>query len=168
LEGSTIPTKNISGGLDAPYGLFVTNNGDVYVDNGATNGQVDKWTANATSSVIAMDVSGPCYSLFVDVNDNLYCSARDFHKVIKKLFSDAANISTTVAGNGTSGSASNMLNYPGGIFVDLNFQLYVADCYNDRVQLFQSGQLNGTTVAVNGTIVSQPALYSMQMDIYLL
>src|SRR5207244_2151424 len=37
-------------------------------------------------------------------------------------------------------------------FVDINLDLYVADCGNDRVQLFHSGQLNGITVAGNGSI----------------
>ena len=48
-----------------------------------------------------------------------------------------------------------MLYYPYGIFVDIDFDLYVADSYNHRIQLFQSGQSNGTTVAgivVPGTI----------------
>jgi hypothetical protein len=31
----------------------------------------------------------------------------------------------------------------------VNFDLYVADCYNNRIQLFQSGEFNGKTVAGN-------------------
>jgi len=54
---------------------------------------------------------------------------------------------TTVAGNGSHGSTSNMLNSPNGIFVDTNFDLYVADYENNRIQLFRLGQINGTTVA---------------------
>ena len=34
-------------------------------------------------------------------------------------------------------------------FVDTNFDLYVADQYNHRIQLFHLGQINGTTVAGN-------------------
>jgi hypothetical protein len=44
----------------------------------------------------------------------------------------------------------NMLYYPQGIFVDINFNLFVADCYNHRIQNFQSGQSNGITIAGNG------------------
>jgi hypothetical protein len=40
-----------------------------------------------------------------------------------------------------------MLNTPYGIFVDTNFDLYVADYGNNRIQLFQSGQLSGITLA---------------------
>ncbi|CAF1574653.1 unnamed protein product, partial [Adineta steineri] len=60
------------------------------------------------------------------------------------------------AGTGVDGSASNKLGDPRGIFVDVNLDLYVADYNNDRVQLFQSGESNGITVAgstsVNPTI----------------
>ena len=54
---------------------------------------------------------------------------------------------TTVAGTGSQGSTSNLLNGPFGIFVDTNFDLYVADCWNHRIQLFRLGQINGITVA---------------------
>ena len=72
------------------------------------------------------------------------------HTVLKNSFNDDANTSTVVAGNGTNGSASYLLSAPAGIFVTTSFSLYVADSGNDRVQLFLSGQLNGTTKAGNG------------------
>ncbi|CAF1066950.1 unnamed protein product [Adineta steineri] len=56
------------------------------------------------------------------------------------------------AGTGCPGSSSNQLRSPLGIFVDMNLDLYVADCNNDRVQLFQSGEVQGITVAGNGSI----------------
>ena len=77
---------------------------------------------------------------------------QDYHQVIKYWLMSTVNKSVIAAGTGTSGSASNMLFYPHGIFVSINFSLYVADCGNDRIQLFQSGQLNGTTIVGNGTI----------------
>ncbi len=39
LEGSTAPVKTIANGLINPYGLFVSKNGDIYIDNG-----VSKWS----------------------------------------------------------------------------------------------------------------------------
>jgi DNA-binding beta-propeller fold protein YncE len=57
---------------------------------------------------------------------------------------------TTVAGNGSEGSAPNELDHPRGIFVDANSNLYVADALNNRIQLFPRGQSNGITVAGNG------------------
>jgi hypothetical protein len=145
------PTRTITGSWINPYSIFVTTNGDIYVDNGYKNGRVDKWTLNSNTSVPVMYVKSYCLGLFVDTNDNLYCSMDIEHQVEKKWLSDSTNTSAIVAGTGIDGSASNMLNRPHGIFVDINFDLYVADHNNHRIQLFPFGQSNGTTVAGNGS-----------------
>jgi len=44
-----------------------------------------------------------------------------------------------------------MLNQPRGIYVTSSFDLYVSDWDNDRVQWFQAGHINATTVAGNGS-----------------
>jgi hypothetical protein len=140
-EGSNTLLRNISAGLSSPRGIFATINGDVYVDNGAVNHRVDKWSWNATSSIVVMNVTSRCFSLFVDTNDTLYCCNDLEHKVVKMSLNDASNTVTMAAGTGTQGSQPDMLNYPNGIFVDMTFNLYVADWGNNRVQLFQPGQL---------------------------
>jgi hypothetical protein len=150
LQGNTNPTSTLSGGLANPFGIFASITGDIYIDNSYSNGQVDKWSPNGTGNIVTMYVNGRCYGVFVDIYDNLYCALNNFHEVVKRSFNDNANTSTIVAGNGTNGSASNMLNQPRGIFVEINFNLYVADCFNHRVQLFQAGQFNGTTIAGSG------------------
>ncbi len=147
FNNSINPTTTISGNLAYPYSIFVTTNGDIYFGNSYSTYQVDKRTLNTNISVTAMSVSYPCYGLFVDISDNLYCSMVNLHQVVKRWLGDNATTLTTVAGTGTCSSASNMLCYPYGIFVDTNFDLYVADTYNNRIQLFRSGQLTATTVA---------------------
>jgi hypothetical protein len=145
------PTRTITGSLVNPSSIFVTTNGDIYVDNGGSNGRVDKWTLNSNTSVPVMYVNSSCYGLFVDINDTLYCSMYYQHQVAKKWLYDSTNTSTIIAGAGFSDFASNMLSYPQGIFVDINFNLYVADWNNHRIQLFPSGQSNGITVAGSGS-----------------
>ena len=171
LEGSINPVT-ISGGLTNPYGLFVATNGDVYIDNGATNNRVDEWPWNTLVGVTVMYISGICCGLFVDISDNLYCSQCNHHTVAKASLNGGPNLAAIIAGNTTAGSASNMLNNPHGIFVDINFNLYVADGGNNRIQLFQSGQLNGTTVAGNETssetiILNYPIAVILDADGYL-
>jgi hypothetical protein len=166
------PTRTITGSLVQPRSIFVTINGDIYVDNGGSNGRVDKWTLNSNTSVPVMYVKSSCYGLFVDINDTLYCSMGHQHKVVKKWLNDNINASTMVAGTGLSGSASNMLYEPHGIFVDINFDLYVADAYNNRIQLFLSGQSYGITVAGSGSstttiALSYPAGVVLDADKYL-
>lgn len=150
LEGSNTPTRNISGYLNNPYGVFATINGDIYVDNGDVNGRVDKWSWNATNSVVAMNGTKKCFALFVDTNDALYCSAVDIHIIFKTSVNRGLNALEIVAGNGTRGSEADRLYFPNGMFVDTNLNLYVADCGNHRIQFFQAGQRNATTKAGNG------------------
>jgi hypothetical protein len=149
-EGSIGVTWNVSNNLTQPYGIFATINGDVYVDNGYANGRVDKWVWNTTSSVVVMNVTSRCFSLFIDKNDTLYCSHDMEHKVVKASLNSGPNTAAIAAGNGTLGSGPYMLNYPNGIFVDIKFNLYVADYYNNRLQLFPSNQSNAITVAGAG------------------
>ena len=145
-----MPATTIGSGLNGPYSIFVTVNDEIYVDNGHNNKRVEKWTNNGTRNETAMYVEGVCYSLFVDMSDNLYCCLGLSHKVIKKPFDANANDTVIVAGNGTAGSASHMLSNPTGIFVDIKLNLYVADCSNNRIQTFQPGNLNGISIVGEG------------------
>ncbi|CAF4160519.1 unnamed protein product, partial [Adineta steineri] len=98
-----------------------------------------------------MNVSSSCDGLFIDINNTLYCSMSNNDKVIKGRLNDNEIISTIAAGTGIPGSASNQLNGPGSIFVDVNFDLYVSDCNNNRIQLFKSGESDGITIAGKGS-----------------
>jgi hypothetical protein len=171
LEGSTAPTRNISGNLSVPYSVFVTDNYDVYVDNGEANYMVNKWSLNSTNGVAAMYVCKGCYGLFIDINNNLYCSMYNGHQILSKSLNSRLNVWSLVAGTGSAGSASNMLNSPCGIFTDTNLDFYVADSSNNRIQKFPFGQLNGTTVAgatVVGTItLNKPIAVVLDADGYL-
>ncbi len=142
-------TRTRFNGLFNQSSIFVSNNGDIYVDNGTDNHGVDRWTSNATVGVLVMNVTSQCYSLFIDINNTLYCSNDGEHKVVKISLNNKSDVITNAAGNGFFGSEAHMLNEPKGIFVDFNLSLYVADHLNDRIQLFKHGELNGTTVAGN-------------------
>ncbi|CAF0875504.1 unnamed protein product [Adineta steineri] len=152
FNNSINPTRTISGNLIYPFSLFVTSDGGIYIDNGFSNGRIDKWTLNANISIPAMYVTAACYGLFIDVNNILYCSMSSRHQVVTKSLDNNSNTTTIIAGTGCIGSTSNMLNSPWGIYVDINFDLYVADSYNNRIQLFRLGQLNGITVAGSGSL----------------
>ncbi|CAM4977714.1 unnamed protein product, partial [Rotaria socialis] len=146
---SMIPTRNLSGNLNDASGIFVIVNGDMYASSGIL-GDVYRWRVNATNSVLVMNTLWTCFSLFIDINNTLYCSVESQHLVLDFSLNITSNAPTIAAGNGSNGSTSNMLNKPQGIFVDIDFSLYVADCNNDRVQKFNFGKLNGTTVFGNG------------------
>ncbi|CAF3960926.1 unnamed protein product [Adineta steineri] len=169
FNGSINPTTIISTNLSNPFAFFVTTTGDIYIDNGGSNGRVDKWALNSNISVPAMYISKACYGLFIDINDTLYCSMNSLHQVVTKSIHSVSNTLTLVAGTGCSGSASNMLYNPHGIFVDINLNLYVADYGNNRIQFYQSGQLSGITITGNGSSITlfQPTGIVLDADNYL-
>lgn len=126
---------------------------------------------NATTSVVEMYSNASCYDLYTDIYDNLYCSINALHVVMKKSFIDDAYTLTIAAGNGMNGSDAYMLNGPRGIFIDTKFYLYVADCGNNRIQKFRSGQLNGSTIMENhpmeSLVLSCPSAIVVDTDGYL-
>ena len=162
-------SKTIFNTLSQPVSLFVTIDGSIFV--GGQQGTVEKWTSNTNKSVVVTEFSSGCSALFIDAANDIYCSMTYENRVIKQSLLIDRNISITIAGTGTSGSSSNELRYPQGIFVDINFDLYVADCGNNRVQLFQSGQMNGTTIVGNletlGITLNCPTAVFLDADKYL-
>jgi tripartite motif-containing protein 71 len=146
-EGNIDPAMIIPTHFDDSFSLFVVSNGDIYIDNGQSNGGVEKWISSTNKFVTVMKVYASCYGLFVDTNENVYCSISSHHQIIKGTWDGPYMKVGIVAGTGTNGSAMHELDRPHGIFVDGNFGLYVADCENDRVQLFKMGDSSGITVA---------------------
>ena len=145
-KGSNTMTRNISNNLTNPQAVYATSNGNIYVAHDIANGTMQKWSTDGTNSLVAMNISSSCFSLFIDVNGVLYCSLDIGHKVVKMSLTSKSDAVTIVAGNGSAGATADTLHYPNGIFLSQKFNLYVADCGNHRIQLFQAGELNGTTV----------------------
>ncbi|CAF0778639.1 unnamed protein product [Adineta ricciae] len=138
---------NLSHFLEPRY-LFVTSNSNIYFNVGDDgNRTVQKWDSERSTFETVMNVNSECYVLFIDINDNLYCSLPEENQVVKKNLNDSSMTSIPVAGTGNKGSNSNELSWPEGIFVDVNFDLFVADYENNRIQLFSYGATNATTIA---------------------
>lgn len=170
-NGSSSPTRNISGDLIDPQSLFITTNGDIYVANGYPNNRVDKWASNATSIQRVISVNSSCTGLFIDMNQRLYCSLMKSHHVVRFELQSASEIWANAAGTGCPGPVSNTLTHPHGIFVDSNFNLYVADTGNDRIQRFEFSQSHGVTVAGFGAsthfILKRPTSIILTADHHL-
>ena len=126
-----------------PYSLFLSDKDDIYVD---------KWLWNSTNSELNVYTNSSCWGIFlVDFINTLYCSSTNRHRVFMIGLDTGASVS--VAGTGCPGPVVNMLDHPHGIFVDDNMNLFVADTDNNRIQRFQSGQLQATTVAGFGAMI---------------
>ena len=145
------PSTTILANLHSPVGLFVTTDEQIFVDNGGvTEGRVDRWTLDGTQLPSLTFLYSSCFGFFVDVNNTRYCSASDQHQVVSQSLQDPSPRLTVIAGTGVAGSTADMLQGPLGIFLATNLDLYVADHVNDRIQLFQPGEMNATTVVGNG------------------
>ena len=144
-KGNLTVSRTISNNLNQSQGLFVSSMSDIYIDN---QGQVQKWTSNGSNSTIAMTVNASCYSLFLSRNNTLYCSSPYLHQVLFKSLNTLGTFPTTSVGTGSSGTASNELSFPHGIFVTQLNDLYIADCGNHRIQWFKYGQTNGLTINI--------------------
>ena len=153
-----------------PYTIFATPNGDIYAGDNQ-HGQVSRWLPNATSSVPAMLIQETCWGLFVDTSGRLYCSLGTLHYIVSMALGDIRKRLKLVAGKNYSGLTPDTFNGPDGIFVDAAFNLYVADCYNNRIQFFSQGELNATTVAGSGAsgaiYLNHPACVVLDHDGYL-
>ena len=129
-----------------PHGLFLLPTGDMYTSN-LDHSQVYRWIHATATVEIVTQFSATCTSIFVSVQNVIYCSMPAYDRIVTKLMYDESDLMTVVAGSGVKGSAANMLVNPQGIFVNTNLDLYVADTSNDRIQLFRSNTVKGTTIA---------------------
>lgn len=134
--------------FEAPFilgGLFVSSTGDIYARAGE-DGTVIKWSHGNETFEIVTEFGLYCNHIFISINDLIYCSITSYDIVGTKPLDHRSNLMTIIAGVGIPGSEAHMLNSPIGIFVDTNLDLYVADIYNNRIQLFYPGNINGIAI----------------------
>ncbi|CAM4989665.1 unnamed protein product, partial [Rotaria socialis] len=98
----------------------------------------------------AMSVPGVCYGIFVDISNNLYCSMSALNQVVMKSLYNNSAMWIVAAGADCSAPSTNTLNGPRGIYVDTDLNLYVADCQNNRIQMFCPNSVFGITIAGTG------------------
>ena len=162
-NGSRTSVRNISDNMNDPHSIFVTLNGDIYVDNGK-NGFISRWSTNNTYSSINIDnVSDSCYGLFIDINETIYCSILEKHKIIKRSLKNETIGWIPAGGSGNPGNPPTNLNTSQGIFVDIDFTLYVADCHNNIIQQFKPNSTNGI-VTEHGTELNCPTSVVLDRD----
>jgi sugar lactone lactonase YvrE len=89
--------------------------------------------------------------IFIDSSDTLYVSDAKNNRI--QQFSLGNTTGKTVAGqsNGAVGTSASFLNYSNDVSVDANGNVYVADSYNNRIQLWPVNATSGITIAGNGT-----------------
>ncbi len=120
--------------------------------------------ANGTGALNAMALNGPA-SVIVMPNGNMYVTDRGNGRVQK--YPAGSPLGITLVGNGSYGSGSNQLYEPMGLYVDASTEdVYVADCFNSRVQQVSSVNvtLQGRTVVSSSSSPSLFGPFGVQFD----
>jgi len=140
--------------LNAPYDVAVDQIGDLFIAD--TGNDAIREVVQATGNIItvagngiagysgdggiasAAQLNGPV-SIALDANGNLFIADAG-NNAIREVQKTTGNI-ITVAGNGTAGysgdgglATSAQLNSPGGLAVDANGDLFIADTGNDGIR----------------------------------
>lgn len=170
LFGTSGIRGNASNQFNNPFGLILTSNNDFYIAD-RRNNRIQKCRlgsstcttaagqANSIAGTNSTHLNGSTY-VYMDSNNGLYIADSNNHRV--QYWSEGASFGTTIAGItckknisnkytiidfiDLSGSALTQLNIPYGITLNSNL-IYIADCNNDRILRFISGNLSGTVVA---------------------
>jgi uncharacterized protein (TIGR03437 family) len=154
--------------LFSPMGLAVDSSGNLYIAD-QINCRIRMVTPAGIMTTVAGNGAygysgdgGPAKramlnfptGVAVDSSGDIYIADQDNH-VIRKV--TAAGIISTIAGNGMEGyggdtgqATAAKLNYPAGVALDTNGNLYIADADNDRIRKVTPGGII-TTVAGNGS-----------------
>jgi sugar lactone lactonase YvrE len=147
--------------LNQPIRVVVDGNGYIYISD-AGNSRIQKWAPGAEEGVTILDGHQPIgggkiqsasnqfaypSGLVIDKNDNIFLTDYGNNRIQK--WTTDASFGITVAGDSTgfAGSDENKLYGPGGIALDSNGQLFVADILNNRIQKWVTGSPTGATVA---------------------
>lgn len=159
LIAGTGSTGSGSTQLEEPNCIYIDINDTIYICD-SENDRIQKWSQNAGSGVTVVgsnaDLDNPLAITF-DKDGSLYVADTDHHRVKKfPLGSTSLSVGIVVAGQGGSGSGNSQLQYPSGIAVDDNLNLYVSDSVNKRVMKYTSGASSGTIVIESSTHVDYP------------
>jgi hypothetical protein len=154
-----------------PYNVFIAANSDILYIADTFNNRILKWLPGTTGGILiagqdlgsnATQLSSP-FGLCTDTNENVYVSGMTNARV--QYFKNGSSVGRTIAGNGTSGSANNLLGYSIGVGVDLANNLYISDSSNARVMKWSPNATSGIRVA--GTGVAGNATNQLNNPIFL-
>ena len=148
---------NTADKLNHPYGIDRdSTTGTIYIAD-FQNGRVMQYTKNASSGTVVAGGNGHGlqtnqlnrpYAVYFDSFSNYLYIANGVANNTVRWKIGSTNW-TLVAGspNGTGGGSSTLLSTPTDITLDPMGNIYIADRRNHRIQWFEVGQSNGTTIA---------------------
>lgn len=128
---------------NSPSFVSVDSHGNLFVNETT---QIVKYAAGSKSGTIGIKLNNDgtnFYRFAVTDNGTIYTTGSD--ELVRK-WPPNANTNTIVAGSLQTGTGSNQFASPHGIFVRSD-TIYVADLYNNRIQMYLPNASSGITVA---------------------
>jgi hypothetical protein len=168
-SGTTVAGGNGEGAalnqFNKPGGFYFRNNTFYIVDAG--NNRILKWVLGETSGTsiaggtyggAADQLSNPTVNgtIYVDANENLYVTDYVNNRV-QKFIPGNTNAVTVAGGNG-SGTNTNQLKAPNGIFMLPDGRMIISEYTGRRINMWVEGESQGTIVAGgngNGSAANQ-------------
>lgn len=143
--------------FNVPYGIAPDPNSNAVYIADYNNHRVMKYVSgNLTGSVAAggnglgtnnTQLSRPAGIVFDPSTNSLIIVNFGASNIVRWVLGD--NKWTIVAGNsnGLNGNTSTLLDHPTSVIYDPMGNMYVADMFNHRIQMYLVGQTNATTIA---------------------
>ncbi|CAF1058505.1 unnamed protein product [Didymodactylos carnosus] len=120
--------------LNQPYGICIDSNSTIYIAD-CGNNRVQQWYRNfQTGNTVANGLMCPT-AVVLDTVGNMYIVDQGNHRILRWMIG-AQSGATLIGTTGVYGSQPNLLYYPSSIRFDLNWNLFVADYENNRIQRF--------------------------------
>lgn len=156
--GTTVAGGNGEGSalnqFNKPGGFYFRNNAFYIVDAG--NNRIIKWILGETSGMqvaagtygsAADQLSNPTVNgaIYVDTNENIYVTDYINNRVQK--FEVGNTNAITVAGGNGSGTDTNQLKAPNGIFMLPNGRMMISEYTGRRINMWVEGENQGAVVA---------------------
>ena len=157
-QGTTVAGGNGEGvhlnQFNKPGGFYFRNNAFYIVDAG--NNRIVKWilgesagtvVAGGSSGNLPDQLANPTVNgaIYVDATENIYVTDYINNRV-QKFVPGNANAITVAGGNG-SGTDTNQLKAPNGIFMLPNGRMMISEYTGRRVNMWVEGETQGTIVA---------------------
>ncbi|CAF0735427.1 unnamed protein product [Adineta steineri] len=153
IQGSTGSANNL---LVDPFGIALdSSSGTLYIVD-QSNSRVMSYLSGAPSGTVVAGGNGlgtgstqlnyPVGLYFDSSSNSLIIANAGSNNIVRWVIGATNWVLVAGSSTGTSGSSSELLNYPVGVTLDSLGNLYVADRDNHRIQLFLAGQTNGTTI----------------------
>lgn len=181
--GNGIRESNLSG-LSGPLGIVLDENNNIYVSDTSNNRVMRFFPNNVTGTLVAggngnginqTQLSLPHAVYFDSLSNSLLIANAGAHNIVRWVL--GSNNWTLVAGSndGSNGTTLTRFWSPTDITLDPMGSMYVADRNNHRIQCFENGQSNATTIVgqtgisgINATLLNTPSSLTLdsQLNLY--